>query len=165
MLTVPSSCLVNEHTGWGVLAAASVLLNFLMRNLFPVFPNCPALFSPFGSFSSSSFHHAPFILSFKLPHHPFVQTRTCLTRLRTGWPQFSPFIRGILSLGGVVGPTPLLTPGQRLLPRAGMWHWCGIPSSTLQCQPGPLSVTVERQPTWQFIWATRLKDLPFTSHK
>lgn len=88
---MPSSCLLSEHTGWGVLAAASVLVNFLMRHLFPVLPNCSALFSLFGSFSSSSFYHALFILSFKMPHHPYI-TRICLTCLRRGWPQFSPFI-------------------------------------------------------------------------
>lgn len=91
---MPSSCLLSEHTGWGVLAAASVLVNFLVRHLFPVLPNCPALFSLFGSFSSSSFYHALFILSFKLPHHPYI-IRTCPICLRRGWPQFSPFISDI----------------------------------------------------------------------
>lgn len=122
---MPSSCLLNEHTGWGVLVAASVLLKFLMRYLFPLLPNCPALFSLFGSFSSSSFYHALFIPSVKLPHHPYIMG-TCLTCLRRGWPQPGPFIPDVQStLQGSTPPLP--PPGRCLLPRADMWHGVAVP--------------------------------------
>lgn len=42
MLTIPFSCLGNEHTGWSVLAALSVLLNFLMRHRFPAVSQPPS---------------------------------------------------------------------------------------------------------------------------
>lgn len=134
VLPMPSPCLVDEHSGWGVLAAASVLLNFLMRHLFPAFPNCPALFS---------LHHFPqalftvlcsSFLSFRLPHHPYI-TRTCLTRLTRGWPQFSPFIHNIPSgrrCGSrISSPEPSTVAAAQGWDVALVWQW----------HPGPLSVT------------------------
>lgn len=42
MVTIPFSCLVNECTGWSVLAALSVLLNILMRHLFSAVSQLPS---------------------------------------------------------------------------------------------------------------------------
>lgn len=127
---MPSSCLLNEHTGRGVLAAAPVLWNFLMRHLFPGLPNCPAWFSLFGSFSSSRFYHALSILSFKVPHQLYI-TRTRLTCLRTGRPQFSPDFQSGRCCGTSTSPNPQ---DGVFCPELG----CG---TAVAVPPGPLRVT------------------------
>lgn len=89
MLTIPFSCLVNESTGWSVLAAVSVLLNFQMRHLFPAVSQLPSLvFTAWIIFFKQSFTVLFVYPFFKVARSPpFVLTRTSLTCLPRGWPQ------------------------------------------------------------------------------
>lgn len=90
-----------------LLAATLVLWNFLMRHLFPGLPNCPALFSLLGSFSSSSFYHALFVLS----SCHIIPTSPEPAWLVPGEGGLSLGLSALVfSLGGFVGLTLLLTP-------------------------------------------------------